>query len=33
MQGYGTDAYLHLMRLGNDNEPLPGANENLWGGG
>ncbi|GIL56252.1 hypothetical protein Vafri_11682 [Volvox africanus] len=25
MEGYGTDAYLHLARLGNDEEPLPGA--------
>ncbi|MEW5297359.1 MAG: hypothetical protein WDW36_000572 [Sanguina aurantia] len=24
MEGYGTDAYLHLNRLGNDTEPLPG---------
>ncbi|KAG2430280.1 hypothetical protein HXX76_010375 [Chlamydomonas incerta] len=25
MEGYGTDAYLHLARLGNDEEPLPGS--------
>lgn len=25
MEGYGTDVYLHLNRLGNDEEPLPGA--------
>jgi pyruvate dehydrogenase kinase 2/3/4 len=23
MEGYGTDAYLHLNRLGNVQEPLP----------
>lgn len=23
MEGYGTDAFLHLSRLGNRNEPLP----------
>ncbi len=23
MEGYGTDAYLHLNRLGNSQEPLP----------
>jgi pyruvate dehydrogenase kinase 2/3/4 len=23
MDGYGTDAYLHLNRLGNSQEPLP----------
>jgi pyruvate dehydrogenase kinase 2/3/4 len=23
MEGYGTDAYLHLNRLGNMQEPLP----------
>ena len=23
MQGYGTDAFLHLLRLGSDEEPLP----------
>lgn len=23
-QGYGTDAYLHLSRLGSTEEPLPG---------
>ena len=23
MEGYGTDAYLHLNRLGNSLEPLP----------
>ena len=23
MEGYGTDAYLHLNRLGNTQEPLP----------
>ena len=23
MEGYGTDAYLHLSRLGDNQEPLP----------